>query len=47
MSRFINIHMNVGDAKKFYIMKRREYLISSILLLLVFNTKIFWNRGNS
>jgi hypothetical protein len=27
MFRFINIYMNVGNARKSYIMKRREYLI--------------------
>ena len=27
VSRFINIYMNVGNARKTYIMKRRKYYI--------------------
>ena len=26
-SRFINIYMNVGDARKSYIVKRRDYML--------------------
>jgi hypothetical protein len=31
MSRFINIYMNVNNAKKIYIMKRRKHAIMKYL----------------
>ena len=31
MSRFINIYVNVGNARKSYIIKRREYIINIFL----------------
>jgi hypothetical protein len=34
MSRFINIYMNVSNAKKSYIMKQRKYTVKSMMSII-------------
>ena len=39
LSRFINIYMNVDNARKSYIVKRREYILMAHLA----NTTLLWH----
>ena len=42
MSRFIDINMNVGNARMTYIMKRMEYMLGLIMESGLFNLCIFF-----
>ena len=43
MSRFINIYMNVNNARKSYIMKQREYVVVASLYTFFFVMQVSSN----